>query len=199
MCAESKQTNKTNGDMEANDVPTNIIAKGFVSAYRAMPTIYFPFTQLNISFTLLIAAILYTIRLIFEKYLVTVLEWPVGTEGTILATGSFVAILHSIHLVPGLAVALLTQPYRPSAHISTAPQWWQDLVNALLQMCTGYMIYDSFASFLLPKGLDLSIEDLLFLGHHAATSIYMTQVRVLQAGQTSAMICMILGYVNISL
>jgi hypothetical protein len=39
----------------------------------------------------------------------------------------------------------------------------------------------------------LNDDDILFLGHHIMTSLYMTSSRVVQAGHMSAMTCMLLG------
>ena len=169
------------------------LANVWVKAYRAVPRINFPFTELDIAFSLCSATFLYLARLSFEETLIRVFQWPRDTPGTTEAVGSLAAMLHAMILVPGLFVALTTQPYSPTEHISKAPQWWQDLVSALLQTCTGYMVYDSVVSFFMLKGFDLDGTDLLFLGHHLATTIYMTQTRVIQAGHTSAMICMLLG------
>jgi hypothetical protein len=180
---------KVSSDEEYNDsIATNPVAKHWVRLYRLVPRVDFPGTSVSISFTLCSAALLYSVRLTIQYVLVSLLEWPRDYEGTREAPGSLAAVFHSLNLLPGLIVALATQPYTPTRHLSTAPKWWRDLVDALMQFCTGYMIYDSIASFLMVKGLNLEGTDYLFLGHHMATAVYMTQCRVLQAGHTSAMI-----------
>jgi len=139
------------------------------------------------------AALLYTFRVVSERTLfLSILNWP--PDAAQEAVGSLAASVHSLLLLPALFVALTSQPYQLTGHMKTTPKWWQDLVTAELQFCTGYMIYDSFASYFVPKGiLSLQGTDYLFLGHHLATIVYMTQCRYVQAGHTSAMMCMLLG------
>jgi hypothetical protein len=79
--------------------------------------------------------------------------------------------------------------------MSDAPQWWQDAAHALIQFCTGYMLYDALVQFVVDnwvKGVGpvLSGADWMFIGHHAATLLYMTSARILEAGHVSAMILM---------
>jgi hypothetical protein len=89
------------------------------------------------------------------------------------------------------------------------PQWWKDYADALVQFCTGYMLYDAVVNIIclrLPdNALSLLLDkkqipiptftddDILFLAHHMMTSFYMTSSRLIGAGQQSAMICMLLG------
>ncbi|CAB9500412.1 expressed unknown protein [Seminavis robusta] len=174
-----------------DDVPPSFLAKQWVGFYRAVPRINFPFTDLDISISLCSAAFLTAVRYTLQFLMRILLDWPTDDIVTI---GNLVAIVHSSTLVPGLGVALTSQPYQPTTHISTYPQWWQDLVDAILQFCTGYMIYDTCTTYLISKGpLNLQGNDFLFLGHHIAAATYMTQCRVVKAGHTSAMICMFLG------
>lgn len=186
MCQPRSQEDKVikAGKMSTEEYPSNPIAKNFIRLYRALPTVNVPFTKFDINFTLLTATFLYSVRLCATWILTNLLEWPEGSFALHESVGSFAAIVHSLLLVPGLFVALTSQPYRPTSHLNTAPQWWQDLVTAVLQFCTGYMIYDSLASYIVPKGFGgIEGSDWLFLGHHFATAVYMTQCRVLQAGE----------------
>jgi hypothetical protein len=165
--------------------------------YHSVPQVCFPFTNLNISFSLVSATFLICVRILAIRFLENVFGWPedASDEGA----ASFAAIAHSSILIPGLVTAFLSHKYSPSEHISAAPQWWQELVDAMLQFCTGYMIYDG--TFIMVTRLDLAVSwipalipaDFLFLGHHLATAIYMTQARVYRAGHMSAMMCMLLG------
>jgi len=82
--------------------------------------------------------------------------------------------------------------------MDSAPQWWQDSVNALMEFCTGYMIYDSVNTILYEAwhpgvGFQFTASDLSFFGHHIATSTYMTWSRIIGAGHQSAMILMYTG------
>jgi hypothetical protein len=77
--------------------------------------------------------------------------------------------------------------------------WWKKFVDALLQFCTAYMLYDATINVLWLRWnptlvkFDFSPDDVLFLAHHIVTSFYMISARVIGAGHQSAMICMLLG------
>jgi len=178
-----------------------LVARSWVSLKRAIPNVNFPFTNLDVSFALASALLLASIRYMSEYIiLVNFFGWPRGDTLTKEAAASCASICHSTTLCVGLIVAFLTQKYDPAGRMDQAPKWWQDFVDALLQFCTGYMIYDAIinifwlrwdpATSLLPV---LGEDDKLFLGHHIMTSLYMTSSRVVQAGHMSAMICMLLG------
>ncbi len=96
---------------------------------------------------------------------------------------------HSLVLVPSLWAALRDQPYKPSASISSAPQYYKDAVTALLSFCTGYMVYD-FIFMLYVNNWSVDPGDIPFMAHHVVTTLYMSQVRVLEAGHISAMTLM---------
>lgn len=176
-------------------IPT--IAQLWRSVYLSVPHFQIPFTNLNVTFTILSAIFLMSVRLAGIQILEKGFGWPsdVSDEGA----ASIAGVVHSTLLCPGLIVAFLSHKYSPSEPITKAPKWWQELVEALLQFCTGYMVYD--ACFILLARMDLSVswipalegDDFLFLGHHLATSTYMTQARVYKAGHMSAMMCMLLG------
>jgi len=176
------------------------------SLYRCLPR--FPSTQFDISFTLATALVLISLRFFFEYVLIRLFDWPsYAHDGmalnfhTKLAASSMVAIFHSINLVPALVYCFFyprTLPYGPSQRRQVAPLWWQDVVTALLQFCTGYMVYDGLLNIIwlklyYTKAGILTGEDFMFLGHHLATTIYMSATRYLGAGHMSAMMCMLLG------
>lgn len=180
---------------ETKQIPT--IAKFWRKLYQTVPAFNVPFTNLPISFALASAAVLMTVRITSDLVLRTVIGWP--DESSQWAASSLTGITHSSLLCPGLVTAFLTHKYDPSEPLSKAPGWWQDLVNALLQFCTGYMVYD--AIFIVLVRFDLSeswipsleADDYMYLAHHFMTSTYMTQSRVYQAGHMSALMCMLLG------
>lgn len=116
-----------------------------------------------------------------------------SAEDADFAAASVAGVVHSSLLCPGLIAAFWSHSYNPSEHMSKAPhRWWQQSVDALLQFCTGYMIYD--AIFIVMMRTDLSLswvpafepDDYLFLMHHMMTATYMTQARIYQAGHMSA-------------
>jgi hypothetical protein len=171
---------------------------------RASPHMKFPNSHLEIGFTIVSALFLIGIRLISLQILERLFGWPTNSSLTDEAAASMSGIVHSSLLCPGLIVAFQSHTYSPSEPMSKAPtKWWQEMVDALLQFCTGYMIYDASFIVLSRCSWDPSIswivqfsfqgDDFLFLGHHLATTLYMTQARVYQAGHMSAMMCMLIG------
>lgn len=149
---------------------------------------------LDVQLTLLSMVVLTTIRYAAEYTQIYLFGWPMNHMTTKIASASVSAIFHSLNLIPTLVLLLIHQPYVPSEHMSRAPKWWQDTTTAMLQFCTGYMIYDGLINILYLKyeqGLEAS--DYMFLGHHFATSFYMTTARIYQSGHISAMMCMLVG------
>lgn len=243
----STVTTPTTNDDSQNDVRQTtkneipVVARMWLFICHAMPfrihlPIPFSSSSLDMSFVVLGALFLATIRLyIAEPLLIHVFGWPDGGPSpnnnddndaddaklpTQEAAANITSICHSTLLCVGLITAFATQPYRPASKLTTAPQWWQDFVDALLQFCTGYMLYDAVVNILwlrLPDHDDhdfsdgstspgfpwrvlrtiplpvLGDDDKLFLVHHMMTSFYMTSTRMVGAGHQSAMICMLLG------
>jgi hypothetical protein len=155
--------------------------------------------RLDVSLTVASALFLAAIRLAAEFVMIRAFGWPENAFITKNAAASVGAIFHSLQLVPALAACFLSSstPYNPSQMLSEATGWWQETVTALLQFCTGYMIYDALLNILwlnstmAEKGVDA--EALMFLGHHLATTLYMTSTRIVGGGHQSAMVCMLLG------
>lgn len=153
--------------------------------------------DLDVSLTVAAALGLAAVRFAAEYILETAFGWPVDSLTTKDAAASCAAIAHSLQLVPALIACFLSNRYNPSERMRDAPAWWQETVTALLQFCTGYMVYDGCLNILWMKTRmqegGVSPEDLMFLGHHLATSLYMTSTRLTGAGHQSAMMCMLLG------
>lgn len=152
---------------------------------------------LNISLTLLTVVVLSCVRYIIEYGMVVGLGWPAHTFVTKNAASSVAAIVHSAQLVPALGACFWSaKAYHPSERLNEEEVWWQETVVALLQFCTGYMLYDGFLNIvwmnLTVKGV-IEGDELLFLIHHVITILYMSSTRLLQAGHQSAMICMFFG------
>lgn len=181
------------------------VANYYLKLYYGIPKAIVPFTNnFNVSFSLLSAIFLTSVRLLSEYFLVNFFGWPEDATPTKEASASCAAICHSTILCTGLIVAFQTQSYEPAAKIKdqSTPnkEWWPDFADALLQFCTGYMIYDACINILYLRWdpevsmvPQLNGDDYLFLAHHVATSIYMISARVIGAGYMSAMICMLLG------
>jgi hypothetical protein len=134
--------------------------------YNTVPKICIPFTTFDVSITILSACFLFCVRLVGERILESQ-GWPAGSPVTIEGAASIAAIVHSTTLVPGLVVALYSQPYIPSSKMDEHPQWWQDAVTALLQFCTGYMLYDGIMNIIVLHWVEgMSASNWMFLGHH---------------------------------
>jgi len=173
------------------------VAQTWLRVYHALPRCKLPLLRLDISLTLASFVYLTCVRFVIPFLLSNFLGWPEGHINTSLASASVVSMFHSVPLCIGLIVAFSTQKYSPIAKFDEAPTWWREFADALLQFCTGYMVYDSLVNscWLRWDGerFQLSDDDYLFLAHHFMTSFYMTSTRIIQAGHMSAMICMLLG------
>lgn len=163
----------------------------------AAPSI--PILGMDFGFTVLSAFFLAAVRFLMEYTQVYIFDWPEASFVTKNAASSAAAIVHSTLLVPTLATCFIKRPYQPSESLDgeTVPRWYQQTATALLQFCSGYMLYDGLLNVLWlnytlnPAGLG---DDAVVFGvHHIATFLYMTSTRILQAGHQSAMICMLLG------
>jgi len=152
---------------------------------------------LDVSMTVASALFLAAARYTAEFVLVNVFGWPFNSMITKSAASSCGSIVHSTLLLPGLFACFLSNKYNPTERLKDAPLWWQETVTALLQFCTGYMLYDGIVNIIWLKSQmqegGINSEDLMFLGHHVATILYMTSTRITQVGHQSAMICMLLG------
>jgi hypothetical protein len=187
--------------MGTKNIPA--IAKRWLTAYDAVPQINVPLTNLNVSFVLASATFLLCFRLAAEQFLTTVFNWPEGHVNTKMAAASMISICHSLILVGGLLTAFRScAKYSPSERLDAAPLWWQQFVDAVLQFCTGYMVYDAIYNVYLVRIQPgdwvptFGLEDYLFLAHHMITATYMTSARVVKAGYMSAMMCMLLGEIT---
>lgn len=178
------------------EMPSSL--RPFVAMYRAVPRCHVPGTDLDVSFTIVSFLFLSAIRIVLFQVL-QYFGWPTYSKMTTDAAASLASIIHSLALVYGTFVCLISHPkYIPSAKLSAAPFWWQDAATALLEMCTGYMAFD--AAWLIKDchmlGLELSEFEWLVLGHHLATSLYMMSARIVGAGHLSAMILMFCGEIS---
>jgi len=211
--ANNKHSSNSSSDSDttSSSAQTSIpfVARCWLTIYERIPEVNVPFTNnnFNISFTLLSALFLTGCRLGAEYILVKYFGWPAGATPTKEAAASCGSISHSIILCSGLIVAFATQEFDFVAKIdslcttSKNNKWWKKFADALLQFCTGYMIYDTMINVLWIRWnptvslltFEFTDDDILFLSHHAMTSFYMISVRVIGAGHQSAMICMLLG------
>jgi hypothetical protein len=179
------------------------LAKQWLTVYDAVPKINVPGTSLSVSLVLASATFLLCFRLVAEPFLVAVFNWPEEHSNTKMAAASMCSVFHSLTLLGGLITAFkYCVKYSPSERLDAAPLWWQHFADAILQFCTGYMVYDAIYNvylFRLQPGDWLptcGLDDYLFLFHHLATSAYMTSARVIKAGYMSAMMCMLLGEIT---
>lgn len=182
---------------ESDNIPAWI--KIWLGFYYSVPKIIsIPGTKLDMTFTVVCGCALFAVKTLFQRLLEHSFGWPLHSTHTWDAAASMTGIFHSMNLLPPLWILLRSQPYQPSGPLYTAPQWWQDASQALIQFTTGYMIYDMTVNIFLlrwdnTEGLLLSSADYLYIGHHIATTFYMISTRFFQAGHISAMCCMFLG------
>ena len=170
----------------------------YLGLYDAIPSVYFPGTQLDIAFMLFWVTFFFAIRCVVVPIFLAC-AWPADNVATFDAAASFVGgFFHAPQVVP-LSFILITsqKPYNPSALSKDDPKWWQDAADATLQVCTAYMVYDFF--FLIwtrrvpGEGIVLDSEACMFMVHHFMTSFYMTTSRIYGAGQSSALTCIFMG------
>lgn len=189
----------------SDEAPIPAVANFYLKFYHALPTVRVPFTNFDVSFSLLSALFLTSIRFASESLLVSFFGWPESSKITEEAAACCTAICHSTILCAGLIVAFLNEKYDVAAKIKdqgASKKWWPHLADALLQFCTGYMIYDTCANLVWLRWnselrtIEMTEDDKLYLVHHMMTTFYMTSARVIGAGYMSAMICMLLGEIT---
>jgi hypothetical protein len=193
MSNEAQQTNGTSSRSSSQDIP--ILLQFWINLQSSLPCM--PIFGMNFSLTLLSSICLGIVRYVAEFILVHAFGWPSHSFDTKMAASSCGSIVHSLNLVPALGLLFASHRYNPSESLVDAPVWWRQAVTALLQFCTGYMIYDAvlnicWCKLSMGRG-PLDSEDYMFLGHHLATVLYMISTRITGAGHQSAMICMFLG------
>ena len=186
----------------SNDEAIPLLVKLYLRLDKAIPTVHFPATKLDIGATTFWIIFFFIVRCIVVVPLFLISGWPRDSMSTFDATGSCIAgYFHSPQVV-ALSFALITtqKPYNPSDVIKDTPGWWRDASDAALQLCTGYMVYDSVFlawTYHVPgQGIVLDAEASLFIAHHLATIFYMTTSRVYGAGQCSALTCIFLGEIT---
>jgi hypothetical protein len=175
-----------------------LLASFYLRLYHATPKIYIPGTKVDIGFMFCWAAFFTAMRAIvvvgFLRY-----GWPAEPVFTYDSAASVVGgLFHATNIVPMSYLLMRTEnPWCPAAAGKDHPQWWRDAVDAMLQLCTGYMIYDFFflvwTRYVPGEGVVLGADALLFMGHHFVTSFYMTSTRIYDAGHSSALMCIFLG------
>lgn len=180
-----------------HDVAPPLLMRPWIRLYRTVPKIHVPGTNLDVAFTIASAIVLTCVDY-GSAALLRASGWPAQSKHTRSVAGSVATIFHSTVLVLGLGAALSTQKYDPSGKMEDHPDWWRDGSHALIQFCTGYMIYDAAVQFIADRwqkgvGPVLSAADWMFMGHHFATSLYMVSARLCEAGHMSAMILMFTG------
>lgn len=171
----------------SKEIPS--LLKLWSGIYNAFPKLCLIGTQFPIGLTLLSTAFISLLRFAYRYLYVKVFGFDLSNRKTVEMIACNTSMTHSLLLVPALWQALRDQPYRPSASIQNTPKYYQDAVTALLQFCTGYMIYD-FIFMVASNNWQVHPDDVAFIGHHVVTIAYMTQTRVLGAGHISAMTLM---------
>ena len=140
----NKSVNLKHKDADNKEEIIPSILVGWLRLYRAIPTgLKIPFTKIDVSFTIASALFLACFDLLTAELLCSVMGWTKGSVDTRAVAGSLTTIFHGTILVFGLGTCLATQPYSPSGKMDDHPTWWQDAASSLIQLCTGYMLYDA--------------------------------------------------------
>ena len=163
--------------------------------HRRAPKLHIPGTNFDIGFTLCSAAFLTCIRFLMAQVFLHLAHFDPENVRTTLCTAYSVSIVHSIILCIGLAVVLYHQPYNLLAKLKDSSPDLQEATHALLEFCTGYMVYD-FIFMLYESNWVPNPDDYAFLGHHFVTTLYMSQCKVLGVGHISAMSLMLSGEIT---
>jgi hypothetical protein len=201
MCNNTMPGNNNSSKNGSNDdeAPGPLLCHYWCRVHATLPRC----TLFGMDFSLTIATALFlaSVRFTAEYVQVHVFDWPANSFATKIASTSVASIAHSATLVPALWACFAAHPYNPSASLNTAPLWYQKSTSAILQFCTGYMLYDGLLNVLWlnwtmnPVGIGGG-DAVVFGGHHIACALYMTMTRVYGAGHQSAMICMLLGEIT---
>ena len=197
MCRPDTEPNGNN-DGSIADAPW--ILRLWLRLYRAIPSlIRDPNTGLDFTFSLFSAFALSCLRLCVDRFLL-LSGWPERTRYTIETGMNLTSALHAAFLCSGLGVCLFCRggpAYVPSARMDdkTAPLWWRDAAESLLQVCTGYMFFDGFFMYRDTErmGQGWTEFEVMIMGHHFCTVLYMLSCRALRAGHLSTMTLMFFG------
>ena len=174
---------------------SSVVVQTWSNIYNSAPKLYIPFTKFDIAFSVLSCIVISTLRLINEYIYTEIYGFSPNTYKTIESAACTTSIAHAIVLCHGLWALLRSQPYVPSAKIENTPAAYQSAVTALLQLCTGYMLYDTI--FMIRSNQwSLHEDDVAYLGHHIVTILYMSQTRILGVGHISAMALMFTGEIT---
>jgi hypothetical protein len=189
--SSSNNDSSHNGAAPSKEIPLPALLQFWRSLATSLPKLQI--FGLDISLTVATVLFLSSLSFLARYILVNQFHWPADEMATKDAAASAVSIVHSLSLVPALFLCFLYHPYNPSEPLQQSSVPMQEVVVALLQFCTGYMVYDGLLNIVILHWSTLNAEDLMFLGHHIATTVYMTSTRIVQAGHMSALMCMFLG------
>lgn len=204
MCpsAASSSDDQINDNVSKAHVEAHpFLLKPWIFLYNRISSaiqIKLPFTNTNITFTIVVSFWFVLVKLFIKTFVIPP-YFPADSDITHQIIINLTSITHAILLCVPLGTLLLTQPFVPSAPMKQAPQWWQCTAHAMLEFCTGYMLYDGLYNSLYLKLKTfgyMDTGDYCFLGHHLATSYYMTSTRMNGAGHLSAMIIMFFGEIT---
>jgi len=194
-----------------SEIPCPNVLKLWNSLYESFPKLFhIPSTNLDMTFTIMSFFVLLQVKFFIKNVLLPSYFEDHEFEGPeeisyyrdVESISVYLtSIVHSSTLCVVLFFLLFrsNQKFHPSANMSSHPEWWQTSTHAILQFCIGYMLYDGlYNSFYRKKYVEnnFTVDDICFLGHHLATSYYMSSVRMNGAGHMSAMIIMFFGEVT---
>ena len=182
---------------EKDHIP--LLAKFWLRLYHVVPKVKFPGSDLDWGFTIASMCFFYSTRLMLQQVLHSY-GWPVNSLITKQAAASLQGgLFHSPNLVAVAFVLMRSvSKYNPAAAQNDHPQWWQDVADAIIQLCTGHMLCDTIAGIFVDnyvpgQGFNFGDETVLFLAHHTISLLYLISTRVLRAGHQSMLMCFLLG------
>jgi hypothetical protein len=190
--------------VKPNDMVENVpvLAKAWLSLYHVVPKFKFQGSSVDWGFTCASAGFFLVARLIVREILYS-FGWPHGSFVTKDAAGNLTgAIFHTPNLVAVSFVLMRSvKVYNPLAAVSDHPLWWQDVADAVIQLCTGHMVCDTIVGLIIDRwipgwGPKFDDEAWLFLTHHIISLLYLVSTRLLKAGHQSMLMCFLLGEVS---
>ena len=185
--------------MRREKAPIPALARLWVLLYHAVPKLRFPGSTIDWGFSIACRCFVWVARLVLLRVLYR-FGWPIGAIITKSAAGSLAGgLFHSPNLVPlSFVLMRFVQTYDPAGPAKDMPKWWQDAADAIIQLCTGYMLCDTivglcFDRWVPGQGLAFDGEAWLFLAHHIISLLYLLSTRILGAGQQSMLVCFLIG------
>lgn len=180
----------SHSDGNNNGRATSPLVEFWAWLYNSTPKLCVPKTEFAVGLTLYSTLFFWSVlafyRAVYTSSLVGFPGFWESPKTAAICSGS-ASLTHSLIIIPTTFALLRCQPYVPSATMEGKPKVYLDATTAILQFCSGYMLYDF--SYMVMMGT----AKFAWVAHHFGTVLYMSQVRVLRAGHVSALMAMFSG------